>query len=243
MRAVHGEEEGDFEPRSSLEGTPVVCCTLHSQLAPVCAGLGRGIRVAYVQIAGGALPVSLSDSGADTEGFWLAGSWRLPPAPALTGTLPASTSPPRSIGARGMRSTRSSARSGRGSWVRARRSATGLCPRPKPPTQRSLSVGGRFSLHGFRRSTRVDRHRGVSHHVRAGAAARARPGRRAPARRDRAGRGDRRIPRSSTSRAGRRPAQAFRSRRWVGARETTRGSSRPLSPPAGSPGSASRDAG
>lgn len=59
---AHGEEEGDFEPRSSLQGTPVVCCTLHSQLAPVCAGLGRGIRVAYVQIAGGALPVSLSDT-------------------------------------------------------------------------------------------------------------------------------------------------------------------------------------
>lgn len=58
----HGEEEGDREHSASLEGTPVVCCTLHSQLAPVCAGLGTGVRVAYVQIAGGALPVSLSDS-------------------------------------------------------------------------------------------------------------------------------------------------------------------------------------
>lgn len=58
----HGEEGGDFECPSSLDGTPVVCCTLHSQLAPVCAGLGAGSRVAYVQIAGGALPVSLSDT-------------------------------------------------------------------------------------------------------------------------------------------------------------------------------------
>jgi hypothetical protein len=40
---------------------PVVCCSLHSQVAPVCAALA-GMRVAYVQLAGGALPVSLSDT-------------------------------------------------------------------------------------------------------------------------------------------------------------------------------------
>ena len=44
----------------SLEGMPVVLCTVHSQVAPVCAGLA-GASVAYVQVAGGALPVSLSD--------------------------------------------------------------------------------------------------------------------------------------------------------------------------------------
>lgn len=44
-----------------LDGMPVVCCTLHSQVAPVCAALS-GLRVAYVQVAGGALPVSLSDT-------------------------------------------------------------------------------------------------------------------------------------------------------------------------------------
>jgi hypothetical protein len=57
---VHAEEDGTLAP--SLDGIPVVCCSLHSQLAPVCAGLGRAARVAYVQIEGGALPVSLSDS-------------------------------------------------------------------------------------------------------------------------------------------------------------------------------------
>jgi Protein of unknown function (DUF3866) len=57
---AHAEEEGTLAP--GLDGMPVVCCSLHSQVAPVCAGLGRGVRVAYVQIAGGALPVSLSDS-------------------------------------------------------------------------------------------------------------------------------------------------------------------------------------
>src|ERR671918_284902 len=55
----HGEEER--EPELSLAGLPVVCCSLHSQLAPVCAALA-GLRVAYVQLPGGALPVALSDT-------------------------------------------------------------------------------------------------------------------------------------------------------------------------------------
>ena len=46
---------------ASLDGLPVVLCTLHSQVAPVCAALA-GLRVAYVQVAGGALPVSLSET-------------------------------------------------------------------------------------------------------------------------------------------------------------------------------------
>lgn len=45
----------------SLDGLPVVCCGVHSQVAPVCAAL-RGLRVAYVQLGGGALPVSFSDT-------------------------------------------------------------------------------------------------------------------------------------------------------------------------------------
>lgn len=59
--AVRHVEE-DEPVAESLGGMPVVCCSLHSQLAPVCAGLGPGVRVAYVQLAGGALPVSLSDA-------------------------------------------------------------------------------------------------------------------------------------------------------------------------------------
>jgi hypothetical protein len=53
------EEEG--EAAAGLDGLPIVLCTLHSQVAPVCAGLA-GVRVAYVQVGGGALPVSLSDT-------------------------------------------------------------------------------------------------------------------------------------------------------------------------------------
>jgi Protein of unknown function (DUF3866) len=57
----HVEEDGALA--TSLEGMPVVCCSLHSQVAPVCAGLRRrDLSVAYVQIGGGALPVSLSDA-------------------------------------------------------------------------------------------------------------------------------------------------------------------------------------
>jgi hypothetical protein len=54
------KEESD-ELAESLDGMPVVLCTVHSQVAPVCAGL-VGARVAYVQVAGGALPASLSDT-------------------------------------------------------------------------------------------------------------------------------------------------------------------------------------
>jgi hypothetical protein len=55
----HVEEEGPLA--EELGGMPVVCCSLHSQVAPVCAGLAPS-RVAYVQLGGGALPVSLSDT-------------------------------------------------------------------------------------------------------------------------------------------------------------------------------------
>jgi hypothetical protein len=56
----HAEEDTALADR--LEGMPVVCCSLHSQIAPVCAGLGTERRVAYIQLPGGALDVSLSDS-------------------------------------------------------------------------------------------------------------------------------------------------------------------------------------
>ncbi|MBA2461954.1 MAG: DUF3866 family protein, partial [Actinobacteria bacterium] len=59
--ALSHKEETD-ELATTLAGMPVVCCSLHSQLAPVCAGLGEGLRIGYVQVPGGALPVSLSDA-------------------------------------------------------------------------------------------------------------------------------------------------------------------------------------
>jgi len=56
----HAEERRTLP--DTLAGLPVLCCSLHSQVVPVCAGIGPGKRVAYVQLAGGALPVSLSDA-------------------------------------------------------------------------------------------------------------------------------------------------------------------------------------
>lgn len=59
------EESGAHS--SSLDGLPVVCCGLHSQVAPVAAGIGPGRRVGYLQLGGGALPVSLSDTVRDLK--------------------------------------------------------------------------------------------------------------------------------------------------------------------------------
>jgi Protein of unknown function (DUF3866) len=62
MQAAMLQVEEDGALAETLDGMPVVCCSLHSQVAPVCAGIGEGVRVAYVQLPGGALPVSLSDA-------------------------------------------------------------------------------------------------------------------------------------------------------------------------------------
>ena len=65
---------------------PVVCCTLHSQVAPVAAALA-GLRVAYVQVAGGALPVSLSDTRARAQAARPARDETIAAAPCLDGDL------------------------------------------------------------------------------------------------------------------------------------------------------------
>ena len=57
---LHAEESTALT--AALDGMPVVCCSLHSQVVPVCAGVGEGVQVAYLQLPGGALPVSLSDA-------------------------------------------------------------------------------------------------------------------------------------------------------------------------------------
>ncbi len=59
--AARFAEEGSAQRVERLAGLPVVCTGLHSQLAPVCAALA-GRRVVYVQLGGGALPLTLSDT-------------------------------------------------------------------------------------------------------------------------------------------------------------------------------------
>jgi uncharacterized protein DUF3866 len=83
------EEEGGPLP-VALEGLPVVLCTLHSQVAPVCAALA-GLRVAYVQVDGGALPVSLSDTIRALKGRSLVGV-AIAVAPCLDGDVDCVTS-------------------------------------------------------------------------------------------------------------------------------------------------------
>jgi hypothetical protein len=78
------EEEAGPLPQS-LGGRPVVLCTLHSQVAPVCAALA-GLRVAYTQVAGGALPVSLSDTVRALKTRGLIGS-AIAVAPCLDGDV------------------------------------------------------------------------------------------------------------------------------------------------------------
>jgi Protein of unknown function (DUF3866) len=49
VAARHVEEDAPLA--ETLEGMPVVCCSLHSQVAPVCAGLGSELRTAYVSLS------------------------------------------------------------------------------------------------------------------------------------------------------------------------------------------------
>jgi hypothetical protein len=65
---VHAEEGSGDGVAETLAGLPVVCCSLHSQVAPACAGLGPDLAVAYVQLPGGALPVALSDTVRELRG-------------------------------------------------------------------------------------------------------------------------------------------------------------------------------
>jgi hypothetical protein len=55
----HAEEDGGLA--DDLDGLPVVLCTVHSQVAPVWAAL-RDVPPVYLQVAGAALPLALSDT-------------------------------------------------------------------------------------------------------------------------------------------------------------------------------------
>ncbi len=64
LQADTGTEEEHADPPADLAGTPVVACTLHSQVACVAAAFKHEQperRLAYVMTDGAALPVALSD--------------------------------------------------------------------------------------------------------------------------------------------------------------------------------------
>jgi hypothetical protein len=161
--ALHAEERGPLP--ESLEGMPVVLCTVHSQVAPVCAGL-RGTRVAYVQVQGGALPVSLSDSlRALKELRLLATTAAVAPcvdAEAQFVTAAAALASARLDGAGAVVCSVGPGIVGTGS--RLGHGALALAD----VARTALSLGGRPVL-AVRTSDADprDRHRGVSHHARA----------------------------------------------------------------------------
>ncbi|MBK5223836.1 MAG: DUF3866 family protein [Acidimicrobiia bacterium] len=61
---VGAAEEDHPDVPATLDGTPVVACSLHSQVGVVAAAIGHlrpGTRVAYVMTDGASLPLALSD--------------------------------------------------------------------------------------------------------------------------------------------------------------------------------------
>ena len=116
---------------------PVVCCSLHSQLAPVCAALG-GLRVAYVQLAGGALPVSLSDTVRTLRERGLVAATAAV-APCFDADAQCVSAASALAWARQEHDVAVCA-IGPGSWEPGRGSATGGSPRPRRRTRRSPSA-------------------------------------------------------------------------------------------------------
>ena len=134
------EEDGALA--ESLDGMPVVCCSLHSQVAPAVAGVGEGVRVAYVQLPGGALPVSLSDSLRVLKGRGLVET-AVAAGACFDGDVQAVGVASALAWAAGRGSTPLSARSAPESLARAHPSGTVGWRRLTRRTRRALSAGRR----------------------------------------------------------------------------------------------------
>ena len=206
--------------RRRSTGMPVVCCSLHSQVAPVCAALGRGCGSRTSRSPGGALPVSLSDTVRELKARGLARGRRSRSAPCLDGDVRVRDGRVGArVGARRAASTPSCARSGPGSSAPARRSATAGSRRPTRRTPRARSAARPILAVRVSERDERERHRGVSHHTRAALrlCARRRRGRLA-------GRGLDGCPRgSSRPRGGRRHAACARRRLRAGCRSSHMG--------------------
>jgi hypothetical protein len=157
-------EEADVDVER-LDGMPVVCCTLHSQVAPVAAALA-GRRVIYAQVAGGALPVSLSDTLRELRRRGLVAE-TIAIAPCIDGDLQCSSVPAALLVARSRGAEAVIAAVGPG--MLGTGSAFGHGATTLAEVANSTdALGGRAVLavrvsHGDDRK----RHRGVSHHTRA----------------------------------------------------------------------------
>jgi hypothetical protein len=162
--ALRHQEETD-ELAASLDGLPVVLCTLHSQVAPVCAAL-TGARVAYVQVAGGALPVSLSDTVRALKGESLL-EVAVAVAPCLDGDVECVTAAAAFAWAKAQGFDAVVCSIGPGIVGTGSRLGHGALAVADAANAASV-LGGRPVLAG--RTSEADpraRHRGVSHHTRA----------------------------------------------------------------------------
>ena len=157
----HGEEDGTF--RRPLDGMPVVCCSLHSQVAPVCAAL-QGLL---------ASPTS-SSPGVPSSRFRLIRSLRAQGArrrghrsgACLTAIWTPSTSCPLLVWLRGD-SDVVVASIGPGIVGTGSRSDTAAWPPPRLRTPRRPSAARAVLALGISEGGPRERHRGVSHHTRA----------------------------------------------------------------------------
>jgi hypothetical protein len=148
-----------------LDGTPVVCCTLHSQVVPVAAALA-GLRVVYVQVAGGALPVSLSDAVRALKQRGLV-EVAVAAAPCLDGDvqclgIPSSLAWARALGADAIVCAVGPGIAGTGSSLG--HGATTLAEAAS--AARALGGDPILAVRVSERDPR-ERHRGISHHTRA----------------------------------------------------------------------------
>ena len=144
----------------TLDGMPVVCCTLHSQVAPVVRG-ARGVTVRVRAAGGGALPVALSDTCALRS----AASRRVAAGACFGATSTASSVGQRLPGRSRTDSTRLSAGSAPGSSAPAPRSGT-VAMAAAVAASAAVGLGGQavFALRVSSADSR-ERHAALSHHA------------------------------------------------------------------------------
>ena len=155
----------ELAERSTACRSSAARCTARSRRS---ARRSAGLRVAYVQVPGGALPVSLSDTVRVLQARGLVGV-AIAAAPCFDGDVQCvERRGGARLGARRAGSRRWSARSARASSARARRFGHGGVAARR---RRERGGGARRRRRARRRASRSatqrERHRGVSHHTRA----------------------------------------------------------------------------
>ena len=140
---AHAEESNELAER--LDGMPVVCCSLHSQVVPVCAGIGDGCARRVRPASRRRAARVAFGRRARAQGSRPAPHGRSPSARAWTATSIACRRHRPSRGRRRPGSTSSCAPSAPASSARSRGSGTEGSRRPRRRTPRRRSADGRSS--------------------------------------------------------------------------------------------------